>query len=451
MRTHAGHLTYCTNIHAGESWMDHFASLRAHFPAIKARIAPDRPMGIGLRLSNQASLDLVQNDQLALFKQWLTENQAYVFTMNGFPYGGFHHTRVKDQVHAPDWTTGDRVAYTLRLFGILAELMPEGKGVASGAGDGDLSGFGSPDDAFPPDAGISTSPLSYRHWFTSPDQLQEARAIATRHIVSVAEQLVRIHRSSGKLLHLDIEPEPDGLLETGAEFIEWFEADLLPAGRILLASTFSCTGAEAESLLKEHIRLCYDVCHFAIGYEPHREVMRELAEKGIKIGKIQISAALKAMIPAAGAGGAGGDPGSGVMEGNPAVGTDSRRAGIRQGFAACNEPVYLHQVVAKQADGSLLRYPDLPEALADFDRPTVQEWRAHFHVPIFLSDFGSLQSTREDISEVLALQQERSVTQHLEVETYTWEVLPDEMRLPLEESIIRELQWVKDELTTTNE
>jgi len=373
-------------------------------------------MGIGLRLSNQASLDLVRGDELSLFKRWLMENQAYVFTMNGFPYGGFHHTRVKDQVHAPDWTTGDRVEYTLRLFGILEALMPEGGG--AGGGDG----------AFPPDAGISTSPLSYRHWFTSPGQLQEARAIATRHILSVAEQLIRIHRSSGKLLHLDIEPEPDGLLETGAEFIEWFEEDLLPAGRVLLASTFSCTGAEAESLLKEHIRLCYDVCHFAIGYESHRDVMRELAGKGIKIGKIQISAALKAMIPA-----------------------DTRRAAIRQGFAACNEPVYLHQVVAKQADGSLLRYPDLPEALADFDRPTVQEWRAHFHVPIFLSDFGSLQSTRQDISEVLALQQERPVTQHLEVETYTWEVLPAEMRLPLDESIIRELQWVKDELTTTNE
>jgi hypothetical protein len=209
-----------------------------------------------------------------------------------------------------------------------------------------------------------------------------------------------------------------------------------------MASTFSCTDAEAESLLKEHIRLCYDVCHFAIGYESHREVMRELAGKGIKIGKIQISAALKAMIPAA-------EPG--VMEGDPGAAVDARRAAIRQGFAACNEPVYLHQVVAKQADGSLLRYPDLPEALADFDRPTVREWRAHFHVPIFVSDFGSLQSTRQDISEVLALQQERPVTQHLEVETYTWEVLPDEMRLPLEESIIRELQWVKDELTTTNE
>jgi hypothetical protein len=428
MRTHAGHLTYCTNIHAGERWADHFASLQAHFPAIKARIAPDRPMGIGLRLSNQASLDLVREDELTLFKRWLTENDAYVFTMNGFPYGGFHHTRVKDQVHAPDWTTGDRVAYTLRLFRILEALMPEGGGPEAGDGAGGGRGAEAGDGAFPPDAGISTSPLSYRHWFASPDQAQEARARATLNILSVAEQLIRIHRLSGKLLHLDIEPEPDGLLETGAEFIEWFEADLLPAGRVLLASTFSCTGAEAESLLKEHIRLCYDVCHFAIGYESHREVMRELAGKEIKIGKIQISAALKAMIPG-----------------------DARRTAIRAAFAAFNEPVYLHQVVAKQADGSLLRYPDLPEALADFDRPTVREWRAHFHVPIFVSDFGSLQSTRQDISEVLALQQERSVTQHLEVETYTWEVLPDELRLPLEESIIRELQWVKDELTTTNE
>jgi hypothetical protein len=451
MRTHAGHLTYCTNIHAGELWADHFASLQAHFPAIKARIAPDRPMGIGLRLSNQASLDLVREDQLTLFKRWLTENQAYVFTMNGFPYGGFHHTRVKDQVHAPDWTTGDRVAYTLRLFRILAELMPEGD---AGMGGGAFL----PDACGPADAGISTSPLSYRHWFASPAQMQEARDAATRNILSVVEHLIRIHRSSGKLLHLDIEPEPDGLLETGAEFIEWFEEDLLPAGRVLLASTFSCTGAEAESLVKQHIRLCYDVCHFAIGYESHREVMRELEAKGIKIGKIQISAALKAMIPGDGPGDlrSGSSVGEvagtgGVMGSDPDAAADDRRAAVRRGFEACNEPVYLHQVVARQADGSLRRYPDLPEALADFDRPNVREWRAHFHVPIFLIDFGSLRSTREDISEVLAIQQEQAVTAHLEVETYTWEVLPDQLRLPLEESIIRELQWVKDELTTTNE
>src|SRR4028119_1228540 len=147
MKTSKGHLTYCTNIHAGESWSAHFSALQQNFPAIKNEVSPDAPMGIGLRLSNIASLDLTKKEELTVFKQWLAENDSYIFTMNGFPYGGFHNTRVKDQVHAPDWTTRERVEYTKCLFTILADLLPDGL-----------------------DGGVSTSPLSYRYWFkTAPE------------------------------------------------------------------------------------------------------------------------------------------------------------------------------------------------------------------------------------------------------------------------------------------
>src|SRR5687767_5138692 len=105
MLTGFGHLTYCTNIHTGESWQEHFSEIKKNFPGIKSELSPDKPMGIGLRLSNVASIDLIEDTNLQVFKQWLYENQAYVFTMNGFPYGSFHDTRVKDQVHVPDWTT----------------------------------------------------------------------------------------------------------------------------------------------------------------------------------------------------------------------------------------------------------------------------------------------------------------------------------------------------------
>src|SRR6476619_2651294 len=104
MKTSHGHLTYCTNIHAGENWQDHFSALKQHFPAIKSALSPTATMGIGLRLSNIASVELSEEATLATFKEWLQENNAYVFTMNGFPYGGFHNTVVKDHVHAPDWT-----------------------------------------------------------------------------------------------------------------------------------------------------------------------------------------------------------------------------------------------------------------------------------------------------------------------------------------------------------
>ncbi|WP_316844092.1 metabolite traffic protein EboE [Pedobacter psychrodurus] len=390
MKLTSGHLTFCTNIYAGENWMAHFAVLKESFPVLKAQLSPDAPMGIGLRLSNLASLELLQEDHLTTFKQWLDEEGGYVFTMNGFPYGGFHHTRVKDQVHAPDWTTRARVDYTLRLAEILSALLPE-----------DMDG------------GISTSPLSYKPWFKDADERQNATLTATNHILEVAYALAALHNKTGKIIHLDIEPEPDGFLESGPEFINWYENELLPA-------------SNGESIIKTHIRLCYDVCHFAIGYEPHAAIINELNEKGIQIGKIQISAALKAKLPTV------------VAE----------RTAVLDQLARFDEPTYLHQVIARKNDGSLVRYADLPDALLEGGDLTVEEWRAHFHVPIFVEDMGLVQSTQTDIIEVLNLNKNNPFTNHLEVETYTWEVLPTALKAPLNDSIIRELAWVKNLLAS---
>ncbi len=401
MQLNTAHLTYCTNIHPGENWPAHFLALQQNFPGIKALVSPGKPMGIGLRLSNEASIELEKPDNLAALKQWLSDNDAYVFTMNGFPYGEFHHTVVKDQVHAPDWTTSERLNYTLRMFRILAQLLPAGM-----------------------DGGISTSPLSYRHWFKSEAELIKAATTATDNIITVAEELIKIYNETGVVLHLDIEPEPDGILETGGEFIQWYEEFLLPRAVSRVSRLFDTKASEAEILIKQHITLCYDVCHFAIGYEPHQRVIDELEAKGIKVGKIQISAALKADLP----------EGSGT------------RQGIREAFERFDEPTYLHQVVAKITGGNVIRYADLPEALGDFDNPLATQWRAHFHVPIFTQDYGLVQSTQSDIVEVLSIQKKKPFTNHLEAETYTWTVLPDEKKLPIGDSIARELNWVKEQL-----
>ena len=356
-------------------------------------------MGIGLRLSNSASLDIQADEELNEFKAWLAANNAYVFTMNGFPYGNFHHAVVKDQVHAPDWTSNERVDYTLRLFRILAKLLPEGM-----------------------EGGISTSPLSYRFWFPQKEEFQSAVLRATKNIIGIAEELIRIRQNKGVKMHLDIEPEPDGILESAAEFIDWFENVLVPLSRQILPGRLNISPEEAELLIKEHICLCYDVCHFAIGYESHIKVIELLDSKGIKVGKIQISAALKADLPA-----------------NPKL-----RSDIAAAFASYNEPTYLHQVVARKEDDLLMRYRDLPEALNDFTNPLHKEWRAHFHVPVFARELGLLQSTQEDILEVLKIQKTRPFTNHMEVETYTWEVLPDALKAPIIQSIVRELNWVRE-------
>ncbi len=402
MITAYGQLTYCTNIHGGEGWDEHFELLKTHVPDIKAAVSPTQPLGIGLRLADLASTILVQPERLAEFSDWLNRVGGYVFTMNGFPFGAFHGTTVKEHVHAPDWTTTDRLQYTKRLFAILAELLPTGM-----------------------DGGVSTSPLGYRHGYIGNGATwRDMRKRATAHIVDVAAHLHQLHQEKGNVLHLDIEPEPDGVLETGPEFIAWFTGELVPQGVAHLTEKLGMAADEAEAVLKRHVRICYDVCHFALGYEHHRHGVEELHRHGIQIGKFQISAAIKARLPA--------DTG--------------RRAAIGAAFMAFDEPTYLHQVLALQRSGAVHRYKDLPDAKDALQDPDTVEWRSHFHVPIFLEDLGRLQSTQSDIREVLALQRERPVTNHLEVETYTWGVLPPEHRLPIAASISRELNWVVKQL-----
>jgi hypothetical protein len=127
-------------------------------------------------------------------------------------------------------------------------------------------------------------------------------------------------------------------------------------------------------------------------------------------------------------------------------GGQTERSKITKAFKQFNETTYLHQVVAKNKEGKLKRYKDLPEALLQAGDPATSEWRAHFHVPVFVENYGALQSTQKDIKQVLRLHREQPFTQHLEVETYTWEVLPTELKLPLSESITREMQWVLQEV-----
>lgn len=398
MFTKGLHLTYCTNIHPGESWPDTFDNLKEYIPRIKAEVSPNAPFGIGLRLSDIASLSILVKNNLSIFKSWLTENDCYVFTVNGFPFGGFHHQTVKDKVHYPDWTTRERLDYTLRLFNILDAILPEGI-----------------------EGGISTSPLSYKHWEATQNNKKDVFQKSTQHIVKIAESLYKIQQESNKMLHLDIEPEPDGLLENTLEVIQWYKNWLLPLGTAYLQQELNLTSTQAEACLKNHIRICYDVCHFAIVYEKPEEVFSLLKAEGIRIGKIQISAALKAELPQ--------DP--------------EQREGLRKALTPFVESTYLHQVVEKDSRGNLTHFPDLPQALENLNYSKSGQWRTHFHVPVFLSSYGQLQSTQEDIIEVLDYLNKEKLTTHLEVETYTWEVLPKDIQLDIVDSIVRELKWVQ--------
>ncbi|NDK55834.1 metabolite traffic protein EboE [Pontibacter fetidus] len=393
------HLTYCTNIHPGENWKDVLASLKLYLPDLKKKLSPEAPFGVGLRLSNLASQELLIGNNLADFKSWLDAEGLYVFTMNGFPYGGFHQEVVKDAVHKPDWTTQNRLAYTIRLAYILAELLPEGM-----------------------EGGISTSPLSYKPWSGfNKDRFKEVFELTAMHLTMVTEELLYLKETKGKTIHIDIEPEPDGLLENTQEVIHFYQKWLLYIGCKRLACTRGMSPDEAVNALLHHIRVCYDVCHFALAYEAPSDTFARLKAAGIQIGKIQLSAALKTELPE----------------------SETERATIAEQLKPFAESTYLHQVVERDSNGKLNYYCDLPYALQHIQKKTAREWRTHFHVPLFTEAYNGLESTQSDVATVLNyITEHPELTSHLEVETYTWEVLPEGLKTDLSTSIARELEWV---------
>lgn len=344
-------LTYCTNIHPADGWDAVYANLRKFGPPLKARFAPDRPFGLGLRLSAREAQELLEGRRLAEFRGWLDAQGLYVALINGFPYGYFHGAPVKESVYAPDWRDEARVRYTLDLVEILAGLLPEGM-----------------------DGGISTAPISYKAWMDGSGDL------AHLNLARVGKAL------AGTNIHLDIEPEPDCVLENCDETVAFF-------GRW-------------RAQLGEQIHVCFDCCHFAVEYEEPLPAIARMRAAGIRIGRVQLSSAVQAFLPA-----------------------DSRR------LRAFSESTYLHQVVTR----GLRHYPDLGPALAAED---VGECRVHFHVPLFTREYDGLGSTQDYVRTVIQEAVQRPFTRHLEIETYTWDVLPGELKIDLLDSISREYEWV---------
>jgi hypothetical protein len=329
-------------------------------------VCPDRPFGVGLRLSARAARELVASGVPEL-RRWLDERGLYVFTINGFPHGVFHGTAVKEAVYRPDWLEPERLAYTQLLGELLAQLLPDGI-----------------------DGTISTAP-GYFHAREQPG----ARAVFAAQLARAGDSLAAIARRTGRRIVLAVEPEPACTLETMADAID------------VLAP-----------LAHDHVGVCIDVCHAAVEFEPFAASLAGLERAGIRVAKLQLGCGL-AVAP---------------------VGDDARTR-----LAAYVEGVYLHQVVARAGD-ALVRFVDLPEALAD--SRAFDEWRIHFHVPIFRDQLGALASTQAYLADVLALHRERPIAPHLEVETYTWDVLPAEFRgEPIEDAIARELRWVMERLS----
>jgi hypothetical protein len=378
-------LGYCTNVHAGAGLKETVQNLKRHTLQVKAAVSPDESMGVGLWLPARTARDLLaEPEELSRFRGWLGDQGLEAFTLNGFPHGDFHGREVKYRVYEPDWRDPERLRYTFDLARIQAALRPEG---AEGS--------------------ISTLPVGWRPSIAGDPSGAER---AAEHLRDLADRLARIEDEQGRLIHVDLEPEPGCYLDQSSDVVDFFEQHLVSDGK--------------EDQIRRHLRVCHDVCHGAVMFEPHDVALGNYARAGIQVGKVQISSAVRARF----------DP----------LDSAGKREMIQQ-LSEFAEDRYLHQTVIRTVDGDRSFHDDLPAVLSqDAALHPKGEWRIHFHVPLYLESFGLLETTQQQIDECLAAVQQFSSVRHFEAETYAWSVLPSELLVAeLAVGIAGELNWLR--------
>ncbi|MER6014745.1 metabolite traffic protein EboE [Streptomyces bluensis] len=382
------HLAYCTNVHPAETLDGVLAQLRDHCEPVRRRLGRDR-LGIGLWLAKDAAHALV-TDPSALrgLRTELDRRGLEVVTLNGFPYEGFGAEEVKYRVYKPDWADPERLEHTTALARVLAGLLP--------------------DDAT--EGTISTLPLA---WHTAYDDDRAARAHEA--LATLAERLDALYELTGRSIRVGLEPEPGCTIETTADAI-----------------------GPLTAIGHDRIGICVDTCHLATSFEDPHTAMDALTRAHVPIVKSQLSAALHAEHP--------------------------HLPDVREALAAFDEPRFLHQTRTSPALNSvraggapnsagLRGTDDLGQALAGDALPDASPWRAHFHVPLHAAPAAPLTSTLPVLRAALTrlVGGSQPLTRHLEVETYTWQALPPELRprgrAQLAEGIAAELALARDLLT----
>lgn len=375
-------LSYCTNVHPGRTVQEVEEGLDRFTLPIKASYGNELAAGLWLAAPVIRELESTA-DGVARFAEGLHQRGLSCHTLNAFPYGDFHSERVKQNVYLPDWTSTERFDYTLGCARCLAAFLPE-----------TIEGS------------ISTVPLGFKPFQYSGDFADQCAA----RLIELARQLSRLRDATGRTIRLAIEPEPFCEIETTAETIQFFNR---------LRTKAADVGALEE--VQTFLGMCYDVCHQSVEFEDVAASIRSLAAADIRINKFHISCAIEVANP-------------------------GKDRALLAALARYVEQRYLHQTFAQTQSGQILRYVDLDLGLtsnppAEFR--DAQMWRVHFHVPVDAERIGPLGTTRGDLKKALAVIPELDYAPHLEVETYTWEVLPEGGTPNLVNGFAKELKATK--------
>ncbi|GAA1886591.1 metabolite traffic protein EboE [Asanoa iriomotensis] len=371
------HLSYCTNVHPAEDFAGIVAQLDTYAVRVRERLGADL-LGLGLWLPAPVAAELANQGRLRRqLRAELDARGLEVVTLNGFPYRSFHAPVVKQAVYHPDWTTHERLDYTLDLARVLLDLMPDDASRGS----------------------ISTLPFA---WRTPWDQAQAGAAERT--LERLSSGLARMAWETGRAVRVALEPEPGCVVESTAQAVR-----------------------HLANVDTDRIGVCLDLAHLACAWEDPAEAVGRLRSAGIPVVKVQVSAALEAADP----------------------------VGARDTLREYVEPRFLHQTrsaataaVADPADPASAA-DDLDEAL---DRGLDGAWRVHYHVPLHAEPMPPLTSTVPVLKAALGelVGGAKALCDHLDVETYTWGVLPPARRpagdAALADGIAAELAFARETL-----
>jgi len=371
------HLGYCTNVHPAEDLAGILAQLDAYALPVRRALDADL-LGLGLWLAAPVAAALAADPAARRrLRHELAVRGLEVVTLNGFPYAAFQAAVVKGAVYHPDWTTPERLGYTLDLARVLADLLPEDAARGS----------------------ISTLPLAWR----TPWDAERADA-ARRRLDELAAGLAEVERATGRTVRVGFEPEPGCLVESTGQ-----------AREILSAMD------------TDRLGICLDLAHLACAWEEPVEALGRLRAAGLPVVKVQVSAAVEADDP------------------------DGSAEALRRWV----EPRFLHQTRAAGCAGAT--DPADPAYAADdldaaLDTRLPGPWRVHYHVPLHAPPEPPLRSTVPVLRAALAALYAGPAAgcDHLDVETYTWGVLPAARRpgtdAELAGGIAAELAFARDEL-----
>jgi hypothetical protein len=354
-------------------------------------------MGVSLRLSGSSAGTLAADpDERKAFAEYLAAEQLYVYTINAFPYGPFKGREVMEDVYEPDWTTEERTRYTMDVADVLVDITEPGV-----------------------EPSIQSAPLAFRPKVSGPDYVDAF----THNLLRVVAHLVDLERRAGRRIKLALEPEPYCFLETTEETVRYFEEHVYSAaGSRQLSALTGLPVSEVQGLVRRHLGVVFDIGHQSVAFEDIATSLEQLVAAGIPIFKLQEAAALWV----------------------PEVTEDVVRE-----LERFTHTIYLSQTTERR-DGQVIRHLNLRDALDAWHASPGgrREWRTHFHVPVFLDEIGGFRTTRAGIEDALRMHAQTPLSDHLEIETYTWDVLPEHLKTgDIDEYVTREIEWVRDQLT----